>query len=159
MDELKLEQQRNGFPLCLTCKNDLDAFLKYLCENRDDLDSKLRQYNGILFRDCGLKTAQGFHDIIIATGLKGMDYIGGAAVRTQLTERVFTANESPSSEKIPFHHEMAQTPQPPTHLFFFCEVPPSEGGEVCRRVLVCYVFVYFVYLSTFSVCVQMSTVI
>jgi hypothetical protein len=29
-------------------------------------------------------------------------YIGGAAVRTQLTTRVFTANESPSSEKIPF---------------------------------------------------------
>lgn len=56
-------------------------------------------------------------------------YIGGAAVRTQLTSRVFTANESPSSEKIPFHHEMAQTPHPPTHLFFFCEVEPSTGGE------------------------------
>ena len=33
---------------------------------------------------------------------------GGAAVRTQITENVFTANESPSSEKIPFHHEMSQ---------------------------------------------------
>ena len=35
-------------------------------------------------------------------------YEGGAAVRTQITENVFTANESPSSEKIPFHHEMSQ---------------------------------------------------
>lgn len=24
---------------------------------------------------------------------------------------------------------MAQTPNPPTHLFFFCEVPPAIGGE------------------------------
>lgn len=59
-----------------------------------------------------------------------MDYIGGAAVRTQITSRVFTANESPASEKIPFHHEMAQVPLPPTHLFFYCEIPPAIGGEV-----------------------------
>ena len=58
-----------------------------------------------------------------------MEYLGGAAVRTQLTDRVFTANESPASEKIPFHHEMAQTPAPPTHLFFYCEQAASTGGE------------------------------
>ena len=57
-----------------------------------------------------------------------MPYMGGAAVRTQLTERVFTANESPSSEPIPFHHELAQTPNPPTHLMFYCEIPPNTGG-------------------------------
>jgi hypothetical protein len=37
-----------------------------------------------------------------------MPFTGGAAVRTQITDKVFTANESPSSEKIPFHHEMSQ---------------------------------------------------
>jgi hypothetical protein len=37
-----------------------------------------------------------------------MHFTGGAAVRTQITDKVFTANESPSSEKIPFHHEMSQ---------------------------------------------------
>jgi alpha-ketoglutarate-dependent taurine dioxygenase len=58
-----------------------------------------------------------------------MEYIGGAAVRTQLTDRVFTANESPPSEKIPFHHEMSQVPHPPTHLFFYCEQAPEVGGE------------------------------
>ena len=38
--------------------------------------------------------------------IRGMEYVGGAAVRTQLTPRIFTANESPPTEKIPFHHEM-----------------------------------------------------
>eukprot|EP01035_Chromulina_nebulosa_P021995 gene21995-28472_t len=58
-----------------------------------------------------------------------MDYVGGAAVRTQITDRVFTANESPPSEIIPFHHEMAQTPSPPTHLLFYCEKEADIGGE------------------------------
>jgi len=58
-----------------------------------------------------------------------VEYIGGAAVRTRLTSRVFTANESPSSENIPFHHEMSQVPDPPTHLLFFCLSPPDTDGE------------------------------
>lgn len=40
-----------------------------------------------------------------------------------------TANESPSSEPIPPHHELAQTPEPPTHVLFFCETPAATGGE------------------------------
>ena len=68
--------------------------------------------------------------------------LSGAAVRTQLTSRVFTANESPPTEKIPFHHELAQTPEPPTHLFFYCDEAPKEGGqtpilpsgEVCNKL-------------------------
>lgn len=63
---------------------------------------------GILLRGHGLKTAEDFHDVVEATGWAPMDYVGGAAVRTQLTPRVFTANESPASENIPFHHEMAR---------------------------------------------------
>lgn len=59
-----------------------------------------------------------------------MPYVGGAAVRTPVTPRVFTSNESPPSEKIPFHHEMSQVPNPPTHLFFYCETPAVSGGEV-----------------------------
>lgn len=50
-------------------------------------------------------------------------------MRTKLTNRVFTSNESPPTEKIPFHHELAQTPSPPTHLFFYCEQSPLEGGQ------------------------------
>lgn len=132
MQELKLPQQSlihpSVFPLCLTVSPGIQL-VDWLKNNQQEVDDLLRKHKGILFRDCGLKDVQDFHNSIVATGLQGMDYLGGAAVRTQLTERVFTANESPSSEKIPYHHEMAQVPSPPTHLFFFCEVPPSEGGE------------------------------
>jgi hypothetical protein len=100
--------------------------------SREEFDDLIRDHKGILFRNFDLKTPNDFNEFVLSTGLKGMDYIGGAAPRSQVYGRVFTANESPSSEKIPFHHEMSQVPEPPTHILFFCEVPPSDGGEVMR---------------------------
>lgn len=42
---------------------------------------------------------------------------------------MFTSNEAPPDQLIPFHHEMAQTPVYPSHLFFYCDVKPGRGGE------------------------------
>lgn len=138
MQELRLEQQTSiaevSFPLVFTLPKEIKEspksyLLNWIETNRGKLDNLLRKHKAILFRNVSLLTAQDFHDAIVAFDYLTMDYVGGAAVRTQITERVFTANESPSSENIPYHHEMAQTPSPPTHLFFFCETPPGTGGE------------------------------
>ena len=66
-----------------------------------------------------------------------MNYVGGAAVRKLIvgTEgqldnpQILTTNESPPSEPIPFHHELAQTPNPPSHICFYCSVNAAEGGS------------------------------
>ncbi len=42
--------------------------------------------------------------------------------------QVFTSNESPPEKRIPFHHEMAQTPNPPAVVIFYCDVPAATGG-------------------------------
>lgn len=119
------------FPLAFQPTNESESvhITQWLRENQSELDDLLRKYKAILFRGFNLKNAEDFDSFVEATNYQGMAYLGGAAVRTQLTSRVFTANESPSTEKIPFHHEMAQTPSPPTHLFFFCEVAATTGGE------------------------------
>nr|VDD14570.1 unnamed protein product [Brassica rapa] len=51
----------------------------------------------------------------------------GASNPCKLIERFL--NESPPDQKIPFHHEMAQVPEFPSKLFFYCEVEPNSGGE------------------------------
>lgn len=45
---------------------------------------------------------------------------------------------SPPESVIPFHHEMAQVAKYPKHLFFYCDVAPSIGGQtpLCRSDLV-----------------------
>lgn len=121
----------NVFPLTLSPSEScsIEKLESCLKENKSHIDDLLRLHKGILFRGFTLSDHNDFDRIIQAIDYKTMSYLGGAAVRTQLTDRVFTANESPSTEKIPFHHEMAQTPKPPTHLFFFCETAPTVGGQ------------------------------
>mmetsp|Transcript_12565 Transcript_12565/g.12188 ORF Transcript_12565/g.12188 Transcript_12565/m.12188 type:complete len:320 (+) Transcript_12565:88-1047(+) len=133
-----------NFPLVIKPKersrsSDLNDYIQ---NKRNEIDNLLLTHGAILFRGYEIYSAEDFDSIVVSTQLNGMEYLGGAAVRTQITPRVFTANESPSSEKIPFHHEMSQVPQPPTHLFFYCETAPKDGGEtpilksseVCRRL-------------------------
>ena len=43
--------------------------------------------------------------------------------------QILTTNESPPSEPIPFHHELAQTPNPPSHICFYCSINDAEGGS------------------------------
>jgi D-xylose reductase len=35
---------------------------------------------------------------------------------------------SPPDQPIPFHHELAQTSNPPEYIFFYCETPCASGG-------------------------------
>ena len=42
---------------------------------------------------------------------------------------IFTANESPPDQPIPFHHELAQNANPPHYVFFFCDHAAEIGGE------------------------------
>ena len=43
--------------------------------------------------------------------------------------QILTTNESPPESPIPFHHELAQTPNPPSHISFFCrDIEDPSGG-------------------------------
>lgn len=93
------------------------------------VDALLLKHGAILFKDFQVDTPERFNAMVEEFGFVNFPYVGGAAVRRQLAPRVFTTNESPPSEKIPFHHEMAQVPSFPAKVFFQCDTPPETGGE------------------------------
>jgi len=76
-----------------------------------------------------------FGQFVVDKELEYYPYIGGAAPRTVISTKatdrdvIFTANESPPDQPIPFHHELAQTPNPPEYVFFYCHTAAPEGGE------------------------------
>lgn len=85
-----------------------------------------------------------FATIISDLGLKSYPYVGGAAPRRIIPVNipgndgdgdnnnktmVYTANEAPPDQLIPFHHELAQVTNPPQYLFFYCDQPSETGGE------------------------------
>jgi len=81
-------------------------------------------------------TVNDFAQIISDLNLKHYPYVGGAAPRRIIPvdvpggdNMVYTANEAPPDQLIPFHHELAQISNPPQYIFFYCEQPSETGGE------------------------------
>lgn len=143
VEELVIESQQNYdgdcFPLILESKSpeaSLDEALAWVKENKADLDAKAAKHGSVLFRNFPTKTDQDFDAFIQALELPNFKYKDSLsnAVRTNRTERVFTANEAPPEVTIFLHHEMAQTPIYPSKLLFFCEKAAEEGGAtpLCR---------------------------
>lgn len=90
-----------------------------------------------MFKGFDIVSGEEWASVIYQSSQKEVPYVGGAAVRNLIVgsedkldyPQVLTTNESPPSEPIPFHHELAQTPNPPTHINFYCSVPSKEGGS------------------------------
>ncbi|KAJ4831082.1 hypothetical protein Tsubulata_006069, partial [Turnera subulata] len=83
----------------------------------------------IIFRGFPVNTASDFNDVVEAFGYEEFTCFGGVSPRTHVVGRVYTANEGPLDQNIPFHHEMNRHPEFPSRVFFFCEVEPQGGGE------------------------------
>lgn len=135
------QQQCQGtlFPLVLELDGevlDQDATIHWLVGQAPILKDQARDHGAILFRGFPLCTDRDFDRFIAAFHFENFPYRKSLsnAVRINRTDRVFTANESPPEVNIYLHHEMAQTPFFPSHLFFFCEWPAEVGGAtpVCR---------------------------
>ena len=74
-------------------------------------------------------TAFTFSAAVEALGLSPTNMACSSAPRKPVAPGVWTSNEAPPAEPIPFHHEMAQCPSQPSFILFFCEKAPSAGGE------------------------------
>ncbi|HUG66125.1 MAG TPA: TauD/TfdA family dioxygenase [Pirellulaceae bacterium] len=128
-----------AFPLVLACRTpdaNLDATAVWLASRQAQLEGQLAVHGAILFRGFPLVTAQDFDVFIGGFGFPNFAYKDSLsnAVRTNFTERVFSANEAPADVTIYLHHEMAQTPIYPSKLLFFCEHAAETGGAtpLCR---------------------------
>lgn len=130
-------QQRYGesvFPVAIHGTS--TGFSEWVSQNRQKLNARLNAAGALLFRGFGLSSAGDFDAFVSAFEYPNFTYAESLsnAVRVNLTDRVFTANEAPPDVRIHLHHEMAQTPIFPSRLFFFCEQAPESGGAtpLCR---------------------------
>ena len=127
------EAQVSEFPGIIPGGGDLAAFLS---ANKGAVDAALADAGALLFRGFDVPDPLAFDAAIEGYGEAGFTYEDSLsnAVRTNVTPRVFTANEAPPTTEIFLHHEMAQTPLYPAKLFFYCEIAPGSGGAtpLCR---------------------------
>ena len=136
------ENYGKAFPLMVdgSCENFV-TFQEGL--QRENYLEKAREHGAVLFRGVEMVSAEEWAAVLSKVGLEATPYVGGAAVRKLVVgsedrlvaPQVVTTNESPPSEPIPPHHELAQTPSPPTHICFYClENTKGQGGatSICR---------------------------
>ena len=135
------EQQHwpEAFPLVYQWKvspENRKSFSDWLESSRSLLLDELSRHGAILIRNAPVMDPQDFDRVVQTFRLDNFAYRNSLsnAVRKNITERVFTANEAPAEVAIYLHHEMAQTPYYPSKLFFFCEQAAESGGEtpLCR---------------------------
>ena len=109
---------------------DLASVCEWLAGNGRELNEHVTRHGGVLVRGFdALRDATAFDQALRAAGAQLMDYVGGTSPRTQVTGRILTATEVPSSYSIPLHQEMSYTDGSPKRIAFFCETPPAEGGS------------------------------
>lgn len=102
------------------------------------LKQELAKHGALLFRGYSLSSAKHFESIA-ATILPALQpYLEGQSPRTKVRGNVYTSTEYPKHLRITMHSELSYAKDPPSTLLFFCETPPTEGGETpvadCRTV-------------------------
>ncbi|MFK7865299.1 MAG: TauD/TfdA family dioxygenase [Pseudohongiellaceae bacterium] len=133
------EHSGSSFPLALANPQkdlSLEDLIEGIAQQKSILLRQLQIHGAILFRGYPVSSAEDFDRFLSAFDLPNFTYSESLsnAVRTNRTEKVFTANEAPASVSIYLHHEMAQTPVFPAKLFFYCEHAAEAGGAtpLCR---------------------------
>jgi len=124
-------EEVGDFPLVLkqSGETDLQSSKTWIEENKEMIERELMKHGAILFRGFPVRTPDDFDVFVKGFGYENFPYVGGAAPRNVVSGNVYTTNESPPELNIPFHHEMAQVPNWPKKLFFFCHIPAVQGGE------------------------------
>ena len=140
-DEAQREQCGKPFPLVLSpVEGETVTFVtlqEYFIANHEKIRKAASEYGAVMFSGFEVKSGEEWASVMYKSGIKQMEYVGGAAVRKLVVGnehrmndmQVLTTNESPPSEPIPFHHELAQTPDFPDYISFFCHHNLADGGS------------------------------
>ena len=95
--------------------------------NRQQIERKLYQHGGILFRGFGLKTPEDFEQVAGAL-CQELYAEYGDLPREGVAGKVYTSTPYPNDKAILYHAESSHLHSWPTKINFFCMKAASEGG-------------------------------
>src|SRR5256885_7769472 len=117
----------------------VSSLIEWISRHRDLFESWLSKPGAVLLRGFASDTPEEFEAVVRAVQPTLLDYIEGDSPRTKITGKVYTSTEYPETYRISLHNELSYAHKWPRKIFFYCAVPPSQGGETpivdCREVL------------------------
>jgi alpha-ketoglutarate-dependent taurine dioxygenase len=107
--------------------------------SRDFIDAGLSRHGGLLFRDFNVADVSAFEQFVKHTSNEMLAYRERSSPRSQVSGQIYTSTDYPAGKRIFLHNENSYQHVFPLKIFFFCVVPPAEGGQTsiadCRGVL------------------------
>jgi alpha-ketoglutarate-dependent taurine dioxygenase len=117
----------------------VSSLIEWISSNRELLESWLIKHGAVLFRNFAIDTPEEFEAVVRAVQPALLNYIEGDSPRTKITGKVYTSTEYPETYQLSCHNELSYAHKWPSKIFFYCAVPPAQGGETpivdCREVL------------------------
>ncbi len=112
-----------------TAEAGIDTLLSWCEANRSMLGKLLCQHGALLFRGFDVPDALAFNTFARAQGAPLQNYVGGDSLRSEIGDKIYTSTEFGSDEELYLHNELSYAGWHPSHVFFYCKIPPTRGGQ------------------------------
>lgn len=118
-------------PLIIQANTDcsLHQLQQWMMQQQSWLEEALLRHGGILFRGFPVQTAGEFEQLVTTLAPTLVPYIQGHSPRSRVHNLIYTSTEYPATQSIVLHNELSYTAEAPRKVFFFCQTPPTTGGE------------------------------
>jgi len=117
----------------------VSSLIQSISVNHALVESWLCEHGAVLLRGFSIDTIEEFDAVVHAVQPTLLDYIEGDSPRTKISGKIYTSTEYPETYQISLHNELSYAHKWPRKIFFYCAVPPAQGGETpivdCREVL------------------------
>jgi alpha-ketoglutarate-dependent taurine dioxygenase len=140
-DVIRAETLYEGNPLPLVIEPRMKGVIltPWARANREWIEKSLLEHGAILFRNFSIREIEDFELLIQAISDQSLEYRERSSPRRLISGKIYTSTDYPKKHRIFPHNENSYQRTWPLKLFFFCLIPPLDGGETlitnCRRVL------------------------
>lgn len=122
-------KERNGTKMLIASPPGPVAAREHLDEIRSIIDRGLPEHGAILFRGLRKGDVSDFNDFAASFGHDLLAYEFASTPRSRIEKGVYSSTEYPRHQWIPQHNEQSYTLSWPLKIWFYCDIPPEQGGE------------------------------
>lgn len=97
--------------------------------NRQELEQKVRQHGGILFRGFGIDTVEKFQEFIGVFDVMPLEYKQRSSPRFEVAKNIYHSTTYPADQPINMHSENSYALKWAMRIVFCCIWPAEEQGE------------------------------
>jgi alpha-ketoglutarate-dependent taurine dioxygenase len=120
--------------------NSLESLLEMFETEREGFRRHLTTTGIVLIRNFDIGSVEAFERTVRCFAQGDLfNYAGGASPRAAISVGVYNSTEYPPEMSLALHNELSYSTVFPHYVFFFCLIPPDEGGETTygdsRRIL------------------------